>query len=480
MASHVAPSDALSSVPKKASDFFLSQFGPDSVSKMREGMSGLGPKAILADVSPEMQMIARGAASRPGSRGPIVEALAARDAGKNARITEATNNAIGPVKEPSAIKAAIAEGKSAVGPQYDTALSSAKAVDTSALAGALDAQIVDARGPVRAALEQARSMLNLYGTKQLDPSPAALMETRKALDGLIGAADRSGDRSVMRALSMARNQVDETLGQAAPGVKAADAQYSELARQGNALEDGAKVFRSGPEAARPADLASGMSNSAVGPVGPSAVPIRMREGARAEIDRIVGSNANDVAAMRNLMKGEGDWNRAKLETLFGKDKAERILKALDSETTMESTFRTVVGGSQTAPTQGFKEFLDGASKGTNIPAEASGVGLAARGAKKLIERLTGTNNEAKAARFADDLGRLSISGGDDAQRLIDAIAKRQAKQSSNQSMTEAFGRIGAGSARADDPAGVKAAVAALLMGRELTRRTGDQAKERRQ
>ncbi len=38
------------------------------------GLQRLGPDAMLADVSPEWLRVARGAASRPGQRDPIVNA----------------------------------------------------------------------------------------------------------------------------------------------------------------------------------------------------------------------------------------------------------------------------------------------------------------------------------------------------------------------------------------------------------------------
>ena len=184
--------------------------------------------------------------------------------------------------------------------------------------------------------------------------------------------------------------------------------------------------------------------------------------------------------MRNALKGEGDWNRDKLRMQFGDRRANQALSALDNETRMENTFRAVVGGSPTAPTQGFKEFLDKAGQGVTVPAEATAVGLSIRGAKALLERATGSNNAAKAARFADELGNLSIAGGTDADRIIAAIMKRQAQASSGEKFNEAFGRIGAGTARADDPMAIKLAIAAAILGRDAAKMRGsDQSVSRR-
>lgn len=471
-ANKFTPPDALQNVPAPARKFFMNQFGDEAaVASAQKKMAELGPNAVLADVSPEMQMIARGAASRPGSREAIVNTLLSRDQGKNARIGAAMDDTLGAVVEPSAIRGEIKAAAQALSPQYEEALTNAVRVDTRPLARQLDAQIVDARGSIRGALEKSRNMLNVYGTKELDPNPRALLETRKELDGMIGEAERAGNGPLAGALQGVRKQVDDTLKGAVPNIKAIDAQRAGLFRQEEALNDAPSLFQSGPTAARPADVASRLASAS------PEEALRISQGARAEIDRIVGSNSNDVAALRNFLKGEGDWNRQKLASVFGREKAERILKVLDNETAMESTYRTVVGGSQTAQTQGFKDFIDEAAKGTPVPADTTMTGLALRGAKGLLERFSGSSNEAKAARFAEDLGRLSVAGGKEADDIIKAILKRQGIAKNDKAFADWAARAGAGTAREDDPISIKAAIAAAILGRDAAR---DQATKRPQ
>lgn len=471
-ANKFTPPDALQNVPAPARKFFMNQFGDEAaVASAQKKMAELGPNAVLADVSPEMQMIARGAASRPGSREAIVNTLLSRDQGKNARIGAAMDDTLGAVVEPSAIRGEIKAAAQALSPQYEEALTNAVRVDTRPLARQLDAQIVDARGSIRGALEKSRNMLNVYGTKELDPNPRALLETRKELDGMIGEAERAGNGPLSGALQGVRKQVDDTLKGAVPNIKAIDAQRAGLFRQEEALNDAPSLFQGGPTAARPADVASRLASAS------PEEALRISQGARAELDRIVGTNANDVSALRNFLKGEGDWNRQKLASIFGRDKAERILKVLDNETAMESTYRTVVGGSQTAQTQGFKDFIDEAAKGTPVPADTTMTGLALRGAKGLLERFSGSSNEAKAARFAEDLGRLSVAGGKEADDIIKAILKRQGIAKNDKAFADWAARAGAGTAREDDPISIKAAIAAAILGRDAAR---DQATKRPQ
>lgn len=477
LTSQFSSPDALQNVPKRARDFFTSQFGDEAAIKAAQAKMGdLGPNAVLADVSPEMQMIARGAASRPGTRAGIVDPLQARDAAKNARINEAMDKSLGRVQEPAPINAAISEGMDTLGSRYgDVMAKNARAVETRPIAETLDTLAIDLRGPAQKAVREVRGMLNIPGTNNLDPSPNTLFQTRQAIDGLIAT---EANPKAIRELTMARQSIDATLGSRVPGIKQVDAQFEELARQRGAMDEGSRIFRTGPEAVRPADLATRLEGAAdpksLG-VGPSAVPLRLQQGARAEIDRVAGANANDVSALRNMVKGDGDWNRQKLGMVFGQPRARDALKALDNETAMENTFRTVVGGSQTAQTQGFKDFLDSTSKGVSVPADTTMTGLALRGGRSLLEKITGNNSEAKAQRFAEDLGRLSVAGGDEAKDIIRALLRRHDIAKNDKGFADWAARAGAGTARSDDPTSIKAAIAAAIFGRDVAR---DQAQSR--
>ncbi len=476
----VAPPDALANVPGRARAWFLDQFGNRAdVTALRGRLDELGPNAVLADVSPDMLGIAQGASARPGTRSIVVDALAARDAGKNARLTGAINETLGPVVEPSRINAGIQTGMDDLGLRYgDVIRQNAQAVQTKPIADTLDALAVDLRGPAQKAIKDVRADLNIPGTTELDPSPNALWQTRQAIDGKIKT---EADPKVLGQLQAARNMIDDELARSVPGIKQVDGAFEELGRQRDALKEGATIFRSGPEAVRPADFAEQVA-AAPQPkglsVGPSAEPLRLSQGARAEIDRIVGSNANDVAAMRQVLKGEGDWNRDKLRMTFGADKADRLLRVLDAEGLMEGTFRQVVGGSQTGVKRGFDDFLKETSEGLKIPADTTLFGSMIVGGKRAVERVAGSNNAAKAEQFADELARLSVAGGSDAQAIISAILRRQQQAQTSQAFNDFAGRLGAGSGRADDPLAMKSAVVGALIARDLVRQEAAARRQR--
>lgn len=323
--------------------------GADGIDDIGARMAEIGPDAMAMDIGPNMQRQAAGIASTPGRGQEIVRsAVGARDAGANARISGAVDDILGPAPVPSAIEAGIDAGQGALGSAYDEVFANARAVDTTNLAHNLDAMAVRFRGPAQRAAREVRQMLNIVGTDELDPNPRTLHEVRKAIDGLMGT---NTDDNAGRILTIARQQVDDMLSRAVPGIKDVDAQFSELGRQRTALGRGQQTLDSGRTAPRPQELAQEFQTGALPQgtqVGPSAVPVRLRQGARAEIERIIGTNANDRVSLQRLIKGEGSWNRDRLSTLFGEDRAAAIIRVLDGERTMADTSQVVTRGTETA------------------------------------------------------------------------------------------------------------------------------------
>jgi hypothetical protein len=318
----------------------------------------------------------------------------------------------------------MSDARGALGPEYERALVGARAVDTQGIANALDTQIVNIRGPAQQALERVRSYLNVRGANALDPHPGTLLSTRHAIDGML---EGEVNPDVIRNLTVARRMVDAELTRAVPGIKDVDAQFAELSRQSEGLTRGSQVLDSGKTAIRPEDLAEEMQQGALpqgNQVGPSGVPMRMREGARAEIDRVAGTSANDPVALQRLVKGKGDWNRDKLRTLFG-PQADDALNAIDRETLFNRTTNDVTAGSHTAMTNQFAEFLNRAAEGPKVPESLSVLGAMLHSGKTAL----GLNAKARAARFASELGRASVATGTDRDELIAAIqdyARRRA------------------------------------------------------
>jgi hypothetical protein len=151
-------------------------------------------------------------------------------------------------------------------------------------------------------------------------------------------------------LTQAKQDVDALLAAAVPGIKEIDAKHGSLAQARTSLETGQTVLGNGRETPRPAELRTQMAeaNTPIGTeMGPTVQAQALTQGARAEIDRIVGTNFNDRAALNSLVKGQGDWNYERLSTLFGKEKTDRIYKVLENERTMAQTENLATAGSKT-------------------------------------------------------------------------------------------------------------------------------------
>ncbi|MET3890401.1 hypothetical protein ABIE41_001477 [Bosea sp. OAE506] len=403
--------------------------GPAAI---RQRLNELGPDAMLMDASPSTMGRAQGLAVLPDTRELVTAPLVARNQGTNRRLASELESALGPSPVPTQVEGALAASRRQVSEAYEPAFRDARAVDTSRLANALDTMLVDLRGPAREGVARARGYLNIPGSRDLDPNPRALFETRQAIDGLMQGEANS---KVLGQLGFVRQAVDDELRAAVPGIKEVDARFQELARQSEGLQRGSQVLDGGKTALRPVELADEIARGVTPEgelVGPSASAYRMRQGTRAEIDRLVGTRANDLEALRQAVKGEGDWNRAKLSQLFGEAEATRVFNAVDREAAFRDAYRKVVENSQTAQrtaaagevaprgTQG-----SGPDVGTVVAGAAGGVpgaamAMGARG-------LRAANNSVMRAADIDrnkELARLLTSPADPRTTvLIDALAK---------------------------------------------------------
>ncbi len=419
------PTDALSDLGAPARNYIAQELSdPTKLGALQSDLTRLGPEATLADVSPEWMGVARGAASRPGTRDAIVQPLLDRQAGANARLASDLDASLGPAIVPSQIDQALQASQQQITPLYRNAFANALPYDTQPIADAIAQDANQLRGPAQAAMARVRGMLNVSGTDQLSSDPRVMFETRQAIDGMLTGET---DPKVIRALSEARQMVDDGLTQAVPGIKDADAAYSELARQREALAQGRPILNNQATALRPQEVQDMLQQGALPQgqqIGPSGVPTRMQQGVRAEIDRAAGTNAVDTTAIRNIVRGDGDWNRTKLGMLFGQDNADQALNAVDRETTFGQTANRVTAGSDTAMGQRFGDFLDNISTPTEIPGDLTAMGVTMRSAKKVADALLEQRSEGQAAQFANDLGRVSIATGTPRDQLVQALIAR--------------------------------------------------------
>lgn len=331
----------------------------DVPARLRE----LGPDAVPGDLGPALQAQTQAVGALPGpGQKTVVDALTARKEGRNRRIIDEVDETFGPAPVPARLAEENLANRRALSPEYETLWGDASSVDTSQIAINLNREIAERRGPAQGALQRVRDMLNVAGSRDhLDPNPRTLFEVRNAIDGML---EEEANSKVIGALSDIRQQIDMELAAKVPRIKQVDAKFEELARQSEAVDTGQTLLDSGRTAIRPETLEDTFAPSAVPErgVGPSAVPFRLQQGNRAEIERIIGTTANDLNALKTALKGDGSWNRERLTTLYGQEKADALMKLLDRESTYSATEGPALGGARTAVLNAANEELVGPTK----------------------------------------------------------------------------------------------------------------------
>lgn len=412
-------------------------------------LARFGPDAMLLDSGDAMKGLAQGIATRPGeARARIVEALTERQAGRNGRIGTDLDASLGRAVVPSQVEAGLAAGRQAVGDAYGEVFKNAKAVDTQRLADQLETMMVDLRGDPRRAVQNVRGMLNIPGQQVLDPSPRALFNTRQAIDGLL---ESEKDSKVLSQLGFARQAVDDYLRGAVPGIKEVDARFQELARQSEGLKRGSSILDSGKTALRPDEM-SGAIRAGAEPdglfIGPSGETFRMRQGTRSEIDRLVGTKSNDYLAVRDAVKGEGDWNRAKLTQLFGEERANKIVNSLDREAAFEEVYRDVVRNSMTAQRLAGKEMVavregggGGAGNTALIGVVGGPTGLAAQGAIKGARAAKGVLDTAADEARNADIAKMLLAKGPQMEAIFEVLSRNARGRKSAEAGSAATERV---------------------------------------
>lgn len=374
----------------------------------------MGDEAMLVDAGPSFLGLGQGAGTGIGSgKTQMVEALRTRDAGTGLRLAQTLDEQLGPAPIPSRLDAGIRANQKALSPAYEAAFDGSQRVDTDAIAGFLESAAVNRRGSAQTAAGELRKSLNITGTDQLDPNPRTLLSVRQDIDELLKTA---GDNA-RGVLTEARRMVDDELTRKVPGIKEVDAQFAELARQRKAVERGQTVFDTGRDVVvRPAELADEIATGA-GPqgtnIGPSGVPLRLRQGARAEVDRLVGTNVNDLNTLERTLATPQDWNFQKAGMVFGEGPRDKIAAELMRNRVFRDSYQKIVQGSQTAQRQVAEKALEGGQ----VPRDMTITGMGASAVMKIAQLLANANR----AGAKDELGRILSKSGPEAQRIVEAL-----------------------------------------------------------
>lgn len=116
-----------------------------------------------------------------------------------------------------------------------------------------------------------------------------------------------------------RGELNNTLEEQVPGYSAANRQSASLARRGDAVEAETQYLGSGKTTPSPERFATEFGQLEPGE------QIAFGKGSRGNIDRVLGTKANDLQALKGELQGEGGWNTAKIATVHRQDAADELI-----------------------------------------------------------------------------------------------------------------------------------------------------------
>jgi len=440
-----------------ASSHLISAVQADTPAAVQQRLQELGPDAMLADAGPALLGKAQGASlNSDEARSTLQNALTARNEATNARIQSDVNGALGPAEDPQTVSNAITAHRSAVDAvNYPAALDNAPPVRTAHILTQLDYLIPRSVGDERKALTTLRGMVmtterrplvDAAGLQQYDRlgnpmfqdvpvsqnNAEVLHKVKQELDKVIeydapGLGVPAGALSRQQAaLKDMRFQVNDALEQQVPGYANANAVSAALAKRAEAVQNGTQYLGSGKTTASPDRFAAEFDPLSQGE------KIAFAKGSRGNIERVLGTKANDLEALRSELQGEGGWNTAKLATVHGDDAANELVNSVNRNRKFRDTFNKVVENSQTAQrTAAAKEMKpDPSTETALINPNMSLTGLVGTGAKKGLTAVVNALTKSDPTRHYGEVARaLTEQGAARDARLaavIDALDRRQA------------------------------------------------------
>src|SRR5262249_23142621 len=130
-----------------------------------------------------------------------------------------------------------------------------------------------------------------------------------------------------------------------PGYAEANATSKALADRAAAVQRGTEYLGLGNATPSPARFAAEFDQLSPG------VKIALAKGSRGTIDRILGTQSNDLGAVKAALQGEGDWNMANLATVHGQDAADQLARSLERNIKFRDTYQKFVDEAEEAQRQ---------------------------------------------------------------------------------------------------------------------------------
>ena len=362
---------------------------------------------------------------------------------------------------------------------YERALGQDIPVGTSAALTEIGSRLNTAAGAERAALLRARELLTEQGQNGVvaRADPRYLHNAKGALDDLIEYGDPTigiGHGSLSRpdsALAMVRRRLNGALEEQIPGYADANLAYSTASRASGALKSGRQVLAEGENAIHPADFAADFRGR---PIEQQAA---IRAGVRADLDRTVGTRANDLTALSGELKRPADWNRQKLNEVYGPEAVEAAARTVDTNAAMRRSYNDIVEGSKSAQrlrgakAMGVRELAPevGSAGMTTIAGviggpTAAAVPIAMKSGRFGLNVIGRASDRVRNDQFAELVTRQGPARDKAVARLVEALAGREGRQAvaGRNSAALAQALVGSGGRESDAAAARRALIARAL------------------
>lgn len=442
-------------ISRGASRHLIEALSADGPQAVQGQVDRLGPDAMLADTGPAMLGKAQGTSlNSDEGRSILGNALSSRNEGTNARIMSDTNRALGPAEDPQTVTNAIRARRSEVDSKaYPNALDNAPEVKTANLLTYIDSAIPNSVGMEKKALTNLRDMLtkterspllDAEGFPQYDKlgnekwqevkvsqnDANVLHKVKQELDNVIqydqpGLGIPAGALTRQQGtLKSLRGELNAALEDQVPGYAEANRQSAALAKRGEAVDAGTQYLGSGKTTPSPDRFAAEFDPLSQGE------KIAFAKGSRGNIERVLGTKANDLQALRGELQGEGGWNTAKIATVHGQEAADELASSVDRNLKFRDTYNKVVENSQTAQRQAAARGMK-PEPSSEIPFINSGstlTGMTATAGKKALNLIADALRPDPTKSFGEVARILSAQGGQRDQHLaalIDVLSRRQ-------------------------------------------------------
>jgi hypothetical protein len=466
-------SNAVRSTPgisRSAMPHLIEAYKADGPAAVQAQLDRLGPNAMLADAGPAMLGKAQGASlNSDEGRSVLQSALTKRNEGTNQRIMGDVNRALGPAEDPQTITNAIRQHRTDVdNVAYPAALSNALPVRTAPILRQIEDMIPRAVGNEQRALTHLRDMmttterrplLDAQGHPQYDNlgrqrwqevpvsqhDAEVLHKVKQELDNVIqydapGLGVPAGALTRQQGtLKLMRGQLNNALETQVPGYRQANAASAALARRGDAVEAGTQYLGAGKTTPSPERFAAEFDPLSQGE------KIAFAKGSRGNIERVLGTKANDLQALRGELQGEGGWNTAKIATVHGQGAADTLMGSVDRNLKFRDTFNKVVEGSQTDIRNAARKAMkpDPSTETPMFNPGSTVTGMTATAVKKGVGAVFNALLKKDSTQAFGEVARILSAQGPQRDAYHDALVNALTRRQANAAGSERAGNTAA-------------------------------------